>query len=98
MSSPPTAREMRPSAAPISGPNTLLFGTSVVAFPIGTVLGIYVIYLLFCQKGRMIFSAPYKEVIKNTPQIKYGTSKAAWIVLLFLLLVFAIAVVWLGSR
>lgn len=78
--------------------NTLFFAISLFAFPVGTLIGAYALYLLFCQKGRTIFSAPYKEVIANTPHIKYGTSKAAWIVLIVFLLFIVLGFFWLGSQ
>ena len=41
----------------------------------------YVLYLLFCKKGRMVFSAEYQQIIRDTPHVKPRTSIVAWLVL-----------------
>lgn len=58
----------------------------LLGFPIGTVINGYILYLLLSKKGGRIFSPSHQEVIANTPHIKYGTSKTAWIVLVVFLL------------
>ncbi|RYD33796.1 MAG: hypothetical protein EOP87_10375 [Verrucomicrobiaceae bacterium] len=59
----------------------------LAAIPVGTVLGIYILFLLLSKKGRLVFSPGYKEVITATPQVKYKTSPVVWVVLgLFILL------------
>jgi formate/nitrite transporter FocA (FNT family) len=58
-------------------------------FPIGTLIGAYVLYLMFGQKGRQILSPTYQDIIAATPQVRYQRSTADWIALgvLVLLLV-----------
>jgi hypothetical protein len=46
----------------------------LIGFPIGTLINGYILYLFWSEKGRMIFSEEYKEVIATTPHIKYKTS------------------------
>ena len=59
----------------------------LVAIPIGTILSIYILYLLLSKKGKMVFSPGYKEVMAATPEMKYKTSVVVWVVLgLFILL------------
>ena len=47
---------------------------SLILFPMGTLIGGYILYLLISQKGTMVFSAGYQDIIKATPHIKYKTS------------------------
>jgi hypothetical protein len=49
--------------------------------PIGTVLGIWILYLLTSKGGKLIFSPGYKEVIAQTPTVKYRTPVVLWILL-----------------
>ena len=73
-------------------PTGILSGLGLLAFPIGTLINAYVLYLIFCQKGKMVFSDEYRAVIEQTPHIKYRTSIIVWIVLGLLLLLIAFAI------
>ena len=73
-------------------PTGILSGLGLLAFPIGTLINAYVLYLIFCQKGKMVFSDEYRAVIEQTPHIKYRTSIIVWIVLGLLLLLIAIGI------
>jgi hypothetical protein len=75
-------------------PTAVLSGIGLLAFPLGTLINAYVLYLVLCQKGRTVFSADYKRVIEQTPHIKYKTSIIVWILLGLLLLL--IGLVFLG--
>lgn len=60
----------------------------LAVIPVGTILSIYILYLLLSKKGKMVFSPAYKEVIAATPEVKYKTSIVVWVVLgLFILFV-----------
>jgi len=63
----------------------------LLGFPIGTLICAYFLYLLLSGKGTMIFSAPYQEIVAQTPHVKYKTSAIVWILLSILvaLIVFA---------
>lgn len=67
-------------------PAAILSGVGLLAFPLGTLINAYILYLVLCQKGRTVFSADYKRVIEQTPHIKYKTSIIVWIFLGLLLL------------
>ncbi len=69
-----------------------LSGIGLFGFPIGTIINAYFLYLLFSQKGKMVFSDEYRAVIEQTPHIKYRTSIIVWIVLGLLLLLIAIGI------
>lgn len=64
----------------------------LLGFPIGTLISAYILYLLLCEKGRVVFSAEYKQVIAETPHIKYKSSKFMIILLVVLVLVFALLI------
>ncbi|MEO5713517.1 MAG: hypothetical protein ABIT37_08500 [Luteolibacter sp.] len=64
----------------------VLSGIGLLGFPVGTVINAYILFLLFGKKGRMIFSAPYKDIIAATPHVKYRTSKWVWIILIVVVL------------
>lgn len=72
----------------------VIAGISLIGFPIGTVIGAYILYLLLGAKGKVVFSPEYQAVIAQTPHIRYRTSKWVWIllVLVLLLIVFALFV------
>jgi hypothetical protein len=68
-------------------PAGILSALGLLGFPMGTLINAYILYLLFCAKGKMVFSPEYKDIIRQTPHIKYRTSWIVW-VLLFILLAF----------
>ena len=70
-------------------PTAILSGFGLLGFPIGTIINAYIMYLVLCKKGKMVFSEEYRDVIAQTPHIKYRTSIVVWILLG--LIVFAIA-------
>jgi hypothetical protein len=67
-----------------------LSGISLLAFPVGTLVGAYILYLLLSAKGRRIFAADYADIVAATPHVKYRTSIAVWIGLGALLLMIAL--------
>jgi hypothetical protein len=70
-------------------PTAILSGFGLLGFPIGTIINAYIMYLVLCKKGKMVFSEEYRTVIAETPHIKYRTSIVVWILLG--LIIFAIA-------
>ena len=72
----------------------LFAGVGLLAFPIGTLINGYVLYLLLSAKGKMVFSDEYREVIEQTPEIKYKTSKVLWFFLLLLLGLIGLGIVF----
>ena len=73
----------------------------LLAFPFGTIINAYILYLVFCKKGSTVFSDDYKRVIEATPHIKYKTSIVLWIALIVVLLLLGLgffAVLWGGRR
>lgn len=62
-------------------PVTLLSVVGLLAIPVGTIINGYILYLLFSSKGATVFSDEYKEIIRQTPDIRYRTSIVVWIFL-----------------
>lgn len=77
-------RRLRPWARICAG---ILSGIGLLGFPVGTIINGYILYLVFSEKGKTVFSPEYQEVIRPTPHIKYKTSIVVWIVLGILVLV-----------
>jgi hypothetical protein len=67
----------------------------LIAFPIGTIINAYILYLLLSAKGKYVFSADYRAVITATPHIRYKMSFIVWgfiwLVIALLLLAFGIS-------
>jgi hypothetical protein len=57
----------------------------LAAFIIGIPIAAYFLYVMFGANGQMVYSEEYREVIKQTPHIKYRTPAIAWTVLLLLI-------------
>jgi hypothetical protein len=64
-------------------------GAVFAGLAIGGAINAYIIYLMASSKGRMVFSPEYKEVIAQTPGIKYRSK----VLLIFLLIILALIVV-----
>ena len=81
-------------------PTGILSGIGLLGFPFGTLINGYILYLIFCRKGATVFSDEYKQVIAETPHIKYRTSVVVWIFLGLLLCMIAMAFLYFitGSR
>jgi hypothetical protein len=71
----------------------VLSGLGLLAFPIGTLINAYILYLFLSKKGRTIFAPEYQQVIAATPHVKYKVSIVVWI---FLALLIGLLVVGLG--
>lgn len=71
----------------------LLGVIGLLGFPIGTIISGYIIYLLASRKGRYVMSDEYREVISQTPHIKYKTSIIVWVFVGLLLAVILFAVI-----
>ncbi|MGQ0799669.1 MAG: hypothetical protein ACT4NL_06115 [Pseudomarimonas sp.] len=77
-------RRLRPWAGI---PGAFLAIPTLLSIPVGTLIGAYVLYLIFCGKGRQVLAADYQAVIAATPHIKYQRTPGDWIALGILVLV-----------
>ncbi len=76
--------QLRPCARPTAA---TMAAVGLLAFPCGTVFGPFVMYLLLCRKGRIIFSEAYRDAIRATPHIKYRTEVFTLVVVGILMLI-----------
>lgn len=79
-------------------PGTLLSALGLLAFPIGTLINGYILYLIHSKKGKMVFSDEYKEVIAQTPNIKYKTPLLVWIFIALLILLIIVGIAAIVSQ
>lgn len=73
-------------------PAIILAVIGLLGFPVGTLINGYVLYLLLCTRGRFVFTPEYEAIRKATPHVRYRTSIVVWIVVGFLVLAVAAAV------
>ncbi len=74
-------------------PGIVLSVIGLLAFPIGTLISAYFLYLLLSEKGKVIMSPLYQDVIAQTPHIKYKTSIVVWILLGLVIALITLAVI-----
>jgi hypothetical protein len=74
-------------------PTGILSCLGLLGFPLGTIINAYILYLVFSQKGKTVFSEEYQIVIEQTPHIKYRTSIIVWILLALVLALIALAMI-----
>ena len=68
-------------------PMTVIAIIELIGFPMGTIKGLYFLYLFHSPEGKYVFSPEYKSIIAMTPHVKNRTSKGALILLLVLIIV-----------
>jgi hypothetical protein len=51
------------------------------AFPIGTAIAAYTLYLIFSEKGIVVFSPRYREIVRQTPHIRAYIPIFVWVLL-----------------
>ena len=72
---------------------TIFAAIGLLAIPLGTLISAYILYLMWSEKGNVVFSDHYKEVIAATPHVRYKTSIIVWILVIAFLTIMAIGVV-----
>lgn len=60
----------------------VLGAIGLLVFPLGTIAGAYIIYLLMRSKNTSIFSREYRKIVTMTPQMKPKTSFFIWLLFL----------------
>ena len=63
----------------------------LIQIPIGTIINGYVLYLMFSDKGKVVFSPEYQEIREATPEVKYKTSMIVWVFLAILVVLLGVA-------
>lgn len=64
-------------------------------FPIGTLLGGHLLWILNSERGKNLFTPEYQAIVAETPHVKYKTSIVVWIFLGLILLSFVVGIVGL---
>ncbi len=79
-------------------PVALFSGIGLLAFPFGTLISAYIIYVIFGRKGEYVMSQEYREIVARTPHIKHKTSKGTWVLAGIILLVIQVGLCFLLWR
>lgn len=79
-------------------PATVLACVGLLAFPLGTLINAYVLYLLYSAKGRVVFGPDYQAVRAATPEIKYRMHWVMWVGLALLVVFMVLAIINLMNR
>ena len=79
-------RTLAPWVRHVGTPVSLL---GLLALPVGTVLHGYILYLVWCPKGRRVLAPDYAAIIRATPDVRYKRTWGDWIVFALLLLLVA---------
>ncbi len=62
---------------------SILSVLGLCAFPVGTAIAAYTLYLIFSEKGNVVFSPRYREIVRQTPHIRAYIPIFVWIILGF---------------
>ena len=73
-------------------PATVLAVLGLLSFPIGTLVNVYVLWLVHSEKGHVVLAPSYQNVIAQTPDIKYRTSIVVKVLACILLALIGFAV------
>jgi len=57
----------------------------LLGFPVGTILNLYALHLLYSRRGNQVFSREYQGIIEATPHVHYAGSGVRSSLLAFLL-------------
>lgn len=68
---------------------TILAVLGLLGFPLGTLISVYILYLLHSEKGKRIMTPEYRAIVASTPHIQYKTP--LWMILVVVALVAVIA-------
>ena len=79
-------RRLAPWVKYVGTPVSLL---GLLALPVGTLVHAYILYLVWCGKGRRVLAPDYAAIIRATPGVRYKRTVGDWIALALLLLLVA---------
>ena len=81
----------------LSALGLILFSVGLIAFSIssvvmiaafiGALINAHFLYLLFSRKGTMVFSDEYREIIRQTPDMRFRTSWFGWVLVVVVVVV-----------
>jgi hypothetical protein len=73
----------------VRAPGAIAAGLGMIVPPVGTLIGAYVLYLMFCARGRAILAPGYAAIVAATPQVKYRRTIGDWIAIAFVIAIVA---------
>ncbi len=62
-------------------PGAVVAGLTLLSIPVGTLIGGYMLYLMFSRAGREVLAPRYQRVIAATPGVRYRRTAVDWIAL-----------------
>ena len=68
-------------------PTIILASIGLLAFPVGTVINIYILIKVAGKQGQFVFTPEYQRIIAATPLVKRKTSIVVWVLLLLFVVV-----------
>ena len=73
-------------------PGSIFSAIGLFAIPVGTVINLWILYLMHCTKGRVVLDSSYQQIVNATPLIRYRRSLSDWIatIIIFGLLIFLV--------
>lgn len=60
-------------------PGTIISGIGLLGIPIGTMINGYILYLIWCEKGKRVLADDYATIIAQAPHVKYKRTVGDWI-------------------
>lgn len=79
-------------------PASILAGSGLLGFPVGTLINALILSYLLSKKGGVVFSPAYQEIIALTPHVKARTSWVVWLLLGICVVFLGILVITLFAR
>ncbi|MEK6239002.1 MAG: hypothetical protein N2C14_30170, partial [Planctomycetales bacterium] len=65
-------------------PVVVFSAAGMALFPVGTLIGAEILYVMYSAKGHAVFSSDYKDVIRRTPHIHHQVILLDWILLIMM--------------
>jgi hypothetical protein len=62
-------------------PGTALSVLGLLAIPIGPIIHGYILYLIWCAKGRRVLAPDYAQVRRQTPHLRFRRTAGDWVAL-----------------
>jgi hypothetical protein len=65
-------------------PGAIVSGIGLLAIPIGTIVSAWILYLMFCEKGRTVLAPEYQAIVSASPEVRYRRTIWDWMALIVL--------------
>ena len=88
-------RELHPW---VRWPGGLVSTLGLLAFPFGTIIHGYILYLMFSPQGSRVFAPDYADIRRQTPHVKFKRSALEWAIVLVILGGLVAAFAWIVAK